>query len=708
MKWKARQADLESISLLQEKYNLNLLTAKILAGREITSPQQVKYYLESDISFIHNPFDFEDMETFCDRLIQSVEEGEKVRIFGDRDVDGITSTALMFTELRDCGLDVSYAVPMGDDPYGVTMDNIDKAISDGISLIITVDCGISCFEEIEYAQSNGIDVMITDHHIPGDILPPARAIINPKIEGCGYPFRDLAGCGVVAKCIWAFRFAQTEFYKEPIMLLHALPGNDTVIIEAAKVENLIVTDRISEEVVPGVLPQESSRLLRFLNCNLPVFVIDEETELIQLKKAFPKAEITLNDLREQFEKYIPAVKGKSLFALSNISKAAVYSNIKSELDTLIGLWGAFVRSSNPKLYKKYVEIMDLVAIGTISDLMPMIDENRIMVKNGLKMLEAGTRLSLIPFLSLQKLIGKRLSTTDVGWQISPAMNASGRLGKPDVCINMLLSEDQHKAFEYAETLVQMNRERQKLGEENWDRLLPKAKKSFEDFGSKFVLLRDKQIPRGITGILSTRLQKTFKAPAMVITQTEDGRSVGSIRSQKGFNCYDFLSKYSDLFDDFGGHDCAGGCTLSPEKVDELTVRISEDIDYMDCPEEEDETIIIDSYLTKDMFDRSLINLVEKFEPYGEMNPSLHFAIEGATLENLSAMTNKQDSGSNHLRMTISYGSTFKWPCVFWSAGQRVGKDFNDGDSVDIIFKVGRNYYHNQENLQLTVLDIRRH
>jgi len=593
MNWKRRQADLESVEKLQERYNLSLVASRILAGREISSPDKVKFFLENDISFTHNPFNFLDMEYFCDRINQAIEDKERIRIYGDRDVDGIASTALLVSELRSYGLDVSYTVPMGDAPYGVTRENIDKAIEDQISLAITVDCGISCFEEIDYAQKNGIDVIVTDHHIPGEVLPPARGIINPKIEGCGYPFRDLAGCGVVAKCIWALRFSQTEFYKEPIILLHAIPGTEnTVVIEAAKIENLIVTDRISEEVVPGVLPAESSRLIRFLNCSTPIFVLDVETEMIQMKKAFPKAEIHLMELRPQFEKYIPTVKDKSLFALNSVSRFALYSDVKSELDTLIGLWGAFVRSSCPELYKEYNKIMDLVAIGTISDLMPMTDENRIMVKTGLKMLESSSRLSLIPFMSIQKLLGKKLTTNDIGWQISPAMNASGRLGKPDICINMLLSEDQHEAFEYAQQLISLNKERQKLGEEHWNRLLPEAKRSFESFGSKFVLLNDNKIPRGITGIISTRLQKTFKVPAFVLTQTADGRSVGSIRSTKGFNCHDFLLKYSDLFDDFGGHDCAGGCTLDPDKTNELAARISEDVDYMDCPEDEDELEMI--------------------------------------------------------------------------------------------------------------------
>ncbi len=708
MKWKIRQAAYEDIKALQDRFALNLVSAKILAGRGICAPQDARFWLESDISFLHNPFLFEDMEFFCDRILQAVEDKEKVRVFGDRDVDGITSTALLVTELRQMGLDASYTVPMGDDPYGMTMESVKQAIDENVTLAITVDCGISCIAEIDYAQRNGLDVLVTDHHIPGSNLPPASAIIDPKVVGCGYPFESLAGVGVVAKCIWAIRFSQSRFYRSPIILLHAYPGNGTVIIEAARIENLLVSERVTEEVVPGILPEQNSRLVKFLSSETPIYVLDREEEMIQLKKAFPKAEIYTAELRAEFEKALPNVRGRSLFALSQISRFALYTQIRSELDTLIGLFGAYVRSTTAMLYKDYQSLMDLVAIGTISDLMPMKDENRILVKAGLKVLETKPRDSLRPFLAMQNLLGRRLSTTDIGWQVSPLLNASGRLGRPNEAIDMILSTDQVQALEHAQELVKLNKERQRLGEEAWNRLQGKAKKSYEQFGTKLVLVNDTSIARGITGIIATRLLKTFRCPAIVITATEDGRAIGSMRSAAGFNCHDFLSNYADLFDDFGGHAQAGGFSLDPSKVDELCIRISEDADYMDCPDfENDETVEIDAILTKDDMRETLMQTVERFEPYGEQCEPLAFLIEGARIESITAMQNQKDPAHAHLRVTISYGS-LQWPCVFWSAGQRVGSDFSEGEIVDVVFKMGRNYYKNQELVQLTVMDMRRH
>ena len=708
MKWKTRQAAFDDIKALVDRFGLDLLSARILAGRGICTPESAKFYLESDISFLHNPFLFEDMESFCDRILQAVEDGEKVRVFGDRDVDGITSTALLVSELRSMGLDTTYAVPMGDEPYGMTVDSVRQAIDDGVTLAITVDCGISCVTEIDYAQTHGLDVLVTDHHIAGEELPPASAIIDPKVPGCGYPFEFLAGVGVAAKCIWAIRFAQSRFYNSPIMLLHAYPGNGTVVIEAAKINNMEVTDRIAEEVVPGILPEENSRLLKFLSCGVPIYVLDMAEELSQLKKAFPKADIYMSDLRPEFEKQLPPVKGRSLFALNQVSRFARYTQVRSELDTLIGLFGAYVRACSPMLYKDYLNLMDLVAIGTVSDLMPMTDENRILVKAGLKVLETSPRDSMRPFLAMQNLLGKKLTTTDIGWQISPLMNASGRLGKPDTAIEMLLSTDQIHALESAQKLSILNKERQKLGEEAWSRLQGKAKKSYEQFSTKLVMVYDANIARGITGIIATRLLKTFKCPSMVITQTDDSRAIGSMRSTSGFNCHDFLSNYSDLFEDFGGHAQAGGFSLDPKKIDELCIRISEDIDYMDCPEaEEEEAIEIDAVLRPEEFNQNTIKVIERFEPYGEQSGPIEFLIEGARIESITAMPNSKDPAQAHLRVTLSYGS-HQWPGVFWSAGPRVGRDFDEGDIVDVVFRMGRNYYKNQELIQLTLQDIRRH
>jgi len=197
--WKKEQISVEQVRRLNEVYGLDFITASLLARRGIVNPEQVKFYLETDVAYLHNPFLFTDMDTFVDRIVQAREEQEKVCIFGDRDVDGITSTVLLKQELDAMGIETLYRLPEGDEPYGLTLSGIDEAFANGVTLAITVDCGISNIEEVAYAASLGMDVLITDHHFAGDVLPDAIAIINPKLEESGYPFKLLAGGGVVAK-----------------------------------------------------------------------------------------------------------------------------------------------------------------------------------------------------------------------------------------------------------------------------------------------------------------------------------------------------------------------------------------------------------------------------------------------------------------------------------------------------------------------------
>ena len=252
MKWNKPTIDRDQVRALSSRYEIDLLTASIMVRRGITGSEDILFFLENDIRFLHNPFLFVDMDLTVRRLNQAIEEGERAVIFGDRDVDGITSTILLYETLSEKGVDVSWRLPEGDDPYGLTEKAVLDARESGATLIITVDCGISNFAEISLAAENGIDTLVFDHHNPHENLPPAYAIINPKMEDSGYPFRDLAGCGVVAKVIWALEFSRTRFFDQPVCLLNIIPGNDTYILELMKVENMEIVDRTVENIAPGI------------------------------------------------------------------------------------------------------------------------------------------------------------------------------------------------------------------------------------------------------------------------------------------------------------------------------------------------------------------------------------------------------------------------------------------------------------------------
>ncbi|MFA7672069.1 MAG: single-stranded-DNA-specific exonuclease RecJ [Sphaerochaetaceae bacterium] len=707
-KWHKEPVAVDLLRKLNETYQVDYITASMLVRREITDASQIMFVLESDLSYLHNPFLFNEMEIFIERILEAKEAKERICVFGDRDVDGITSTVLLVEELHKFGFETFWRLPEGDEPYGLTKKALDEISLSKVSLVITVDCGISNFAEIEYAKSLGIDVLITDHHIASEELPDAVAIINPKIEESGYPFAHLAGCGVVAKCIWALRFSQTEFYQESFILLHATLGstkvnNETIIIEAVKIKNLVETERIVEEVIPLALGVHQSRIINFLDCNLPILALDIEIEKKLLKRAFGKhIDIELGELRPKLEDCFPHLKEKSLFSLKQISKSIRYKQKPTELDVLISLFNSFVYRSQKNLSVEYREILDLVALGTIGDLMPMVDENRLLVKVGLQEVSEAKRRGLFSLLLKQNLIGKKLSTNDIGWYVTPIINSSGRMGKPEIGVKLLLAVDEAEVEGYSNQLIELNKQRQSEGEALWERLLPKAHASFEDFEKKFLIVKDKNISRGLTGVMAARLLRQFNVPSLVVAQIESERITGSIRSNDYFNVRDFLYQFDDLLLDYGGHRCAGGFSMETKYLQQFLKRVQQTITVLESYEEQEKPISIDAELTRDYMRPELINIVEIFEPFGEGNPPLHFLIKGAKIGDIQLLNRSKGEGPGHIKLEVVFGE-HRWPALYWNGSDEVLDNFVVGDEINLVFRLGRNYFRNIHTLQLTIV-----
>ena len=253
----------DTVRRICEKYKVSFLCANIFARRGITTGDEIKFYLESGLNYLHSPFYFTDMEEAVERILSAQEEKESIAIFGDRDADGITSTALLAKELRSMDIEVFTHLPQGDDPYGLTMNAVAAIREEGASLVITVDCGISCNAEIDALNQAGIDVIVVDHHIAGEELPDALALINPKVASSGYPFEHLAGCAVTSKLIWALRFASTPLYRSRVILLHSQPGpgeDTTTIVQA--VELYFVIDDASLACELKSMAEDTNKVLR--------------------------------------------------------------------------------------------------------------------------------------------------------------------------------------------------------------------------------------------------------------------------------------------------------------------------------------------------------------------------------------------------------------------------------------------------------------
>jgi single-stranded-DNA-specific exonuclease len=705
MIWNKKTVGRDIVKELTGRYGCDALTASILARRNIIEGEELLFYLEDDLRYLHNPFLFNAMEDAVDRVLDAKEEGEKVLIFGDRDVDGITSTTLLYQALTDIGLDVSWRVPSGNDPYGLTIAAVDEHAAVSGTLIITVDCGISCVAEVAHANELGIDVIVLDHHNAQDTVPEATAIINPKMSDSGYPFRDLAGCAVVWKFINALRFGLLELYKQQICLLNVRPANEAYIVEAVKIVNMTEVDRISETIVPGMVSITQTRLLPFLQ-GQQIFVWDAPMQLAQLAKIFGKGvEFNFLDIAPEVSKVIPAVRDMSLLRLKDLSKIARYQDKPvTELEGFLNIFISFVQKRNSIFGKRESEELQLVALGTLADLMPLRNENRILVKKGLAAINATPRPGLAELLARQNLAGKKIGTSDLSWQISPAINATGRMGKPEVAVNLFLSANQAERNKLSGEMIQMNTDRKQMGSDSWTIVEPLAKESLERYHSNLVLAASAEIHRGVTGIMANRLASCFHVPAIVICFMEDGTAVGSMRSARGLNLECLLDPCADLFIDHGGHAFAAGFSFQKENLDEFLARIgrlSEDLKFPDTGDGEE--IDIDAELPHEYLTPALLELADHFEPYGEGNDQLVFMAKGLRILTADIMgkTEKQ-----HLKLTFDCGK-YKWPAIFWQSADRLNRDFSIGDSVDAVFQVNRNTFNGAEIPQMILQDVQR-
>ena len=697
MEYELKESSPELVTSLMEKFGLDSLSATILARRGAEEKDMV-WFFEEDIVFQHSPFLFLDSLDAVERIEEAIEGGENIAVYGDRDCDGITSTAILVKELKRMGAgNLSYRLPLGDEPYGLTDELVDEFIKNGITLLITVDNGISALNQIRALRNNGIDTIVLDHHLPGDEFPPAYAILDPKVEGSGYPFSDPAACLVAFKTMYALRFLRSPLYGSECILLHASPENESVRIDAYRLENLEVTSRISEVIsLSSGYDISRSSLLKFLSCSLPVIVLDRDVELKLLRKAFGnKVDIVLEELRPRIEKLIPRIKGKSLYDLSLVSRVVRYSDGNSEMETLLSLFRSYSLYGTKGLMDGLDELVQLVAIGTIADMMKLENENRLFVKMGLKRMSQKPLKSLSYILSKLGLFGRNIHARDISYNLSPLINSSGRMGKPDVALSLLLSDDEGDIERISEELIALNKERQRSTDESISLTEEIAESSYEHFAHRFLIVSDPSIPRGLTGNLASRFLNKFKVPSVVLAYTEDGKMVASIRSGKNFNAKEFLSLFSSHFLYYGGHGAAAGFTIEKDEYPKFLSSL-EDVVYTYEEGGEDEHLVIDSILPERMLSDSLWSIRERFEPFGQGNPPLLFLLENVRIREIYPNRN----GASYLRFSVEANDEI-WPCVFWENDKSEGY-FKPQEMVDLVFSPEINYYKGIDHKQLMI------
>ena len=715
MEWRKKNLAPEDVKALAEKYGCDLLYASILLRRGIYSGEEIRFFLEDDLRHLRNPFDLPGMEDAVERILLAKEEGEKILVFGDRDADGITGTVLLSDFLRRNDFDVTYwDFPNKDEPYGLSVSAIEKFAANYGTLIITVDCGISNRKEIERAAELGVSVVVTDHHNIPEILPDADAIVNPKIPG-RYLFKELSGCAVVYKLVSALKFAmKSEVYGEPICLLNARPGNDTIIIEIAKLRNLCLIDTLVETIVPGMVHINSTRLPEFLS-GQEILCWDLSIQQKLLREAFGKtAEINMLDIAPPISKFIPQTQGKSLIRLKELSTLGRYSeSVLSELDVLVNIFISFVQKKETFFNEEDFEYLQLAAMGTVADIMPLLDENRLIVRKGIEAMQKKPRPGISELLFKLNLAGHHLSAEDLSWNLGPAINATGRMGEADKAFSLLLAETPAEREALANNVIALYEERKLKVEELYRKAEPEAYKSLSEYSGTLALFSGENILPGLMGLIANRLSDRFKTPSLAASVNGD-RIKGSLRSAGDYDLNYLLEQCADLFLRYGGHDFAAGFDMEKSNWGLLLKRLKtiaatielkppEDILEIDAEiplsflsREEDDPKVSGK---KDLY---LLQLSDRFEPYGEKNRPLSFLSRGLKITDIILMGKDE---LKHVKLTLDTGK-FKWPAIYWNAVEKVKVDFDKGDTIDLVYTVGRNWFNGNITPQMIVKDLR--
>jgi len=705
--WSKTPVTSSQIQPLCSKYNIDQILASIFVRRGITEGKDILYYIEDDIRFQNEPFMLPNMEDAVERILQAMEENEKILIFGDSDVDGVTSTAILYGYLKKAGADVQWRLPMDDDAYGLSIAAVDDFAKQEGTLIITVDCGISNNVEVDHANELGIDVIITDHHNPPENLPDAIVVIDPKLPESEYPFKDISGAAVAYKLVSALRYATTDFYNSELCILELTENTaeNCIYVDCTKIKNNVRIKTLHEVITPGKTSIYDLKLPYFLQGQL-IYTWDISYTKNILKSVFGSGiEFNLNDLRQMICTAYPSLKTKSAQDLTELSVIGKYiDEEKSVINSLYNLYVSFckrtINTKHPEFVTDEKYDLQLVGLAALADIMPMKNENRTFVKNGLLSMKKDRPCKgLAELFAKLKINCEIITSTDLSWSVIPSLNAAGRLGQPDVALKLLLSESGEERQLLADKIIELNEERKNLVQNTVFQVHDKAQNSVTEHQNKLCVVVDETIHQGLTGLFAAKLMSDFGVPAIAVTFNDD-ICIGSIRSNRNFIATDYLDTFGDFFINHGGHNAAAGFSFKREKLDEFLTKIRLSLPRINLSEEET-SVNIDAELPVSFLKPEVFSLLETFEPYGNENEELIFFSKQVKLLDATKVGKKDPM---HLKMNFECGK-YKFPGMFWSQGDRLNKDIKPGNSYDILFTMNKNYFNGMSINQLIIKEI---
>ena len=362
------------------------------------------------------------------------------------------------------------------------------------------------------------------------------------------------------------------------------------------------------------------------------------------------------------------------------------------------------KTATPDNQKKTQADLQLVMLAALADIMPLHNENRILVRQGLAALNGGEVIpGLRELLARLNMLGKRITSTDISWNVVPVLNAAGRLGRSELAVELFLSETSQQRDTIAEQIIQLNKDRRQLGTDAWGYVEKQAYESFEKYNKKLVVVVEPRIHRGISGILAAQLVKVFEVPSIAITILEDGTAVGSVRSTRGFDVTPMLDSCGELFLNHGGHNYAAGFSLNKENLDALLQHFLEYTAVIELEDNQDSTLQTDTEIPHDYLTPNLLKTIDLFEPYGEGNPQLLFFSRKLKIVGADIIGKGE---KKHLKLVLA-GGKHKWPALFWNEAERLGRDFALGDTIDVVYRLERNLFNGMETAQMIVQEVER-
>ncbi|MBR3654922.1 MAG: single-stranded-DNA-specific exonuclease RecJ [Elusimicrobia bacterium] len=652
-KWILQDIDKKFLYQLQEQTGLPEVTLKVLLSRGFNTVEAINNFVCPKKEELFNPFLFKDMYKAVLRIKQSIENQEKILIYADRDVDGITSLTILYNTIVTLGGNVVWYIP-SDEGYGLSCTVLDKYVQEGVKLIITVDCGISAVTEIDYANSLGMEVIVTDHHEPPqDGLPKAYCVVDPKTDSCEYPFKELAGCGVSFKVSQALMQTYGKYFDKEIIVLAC---------EQENVYGLIVLNgNVIKEGKINLSQTDLSEYAKIVT-NDTAYFADNGNKNTELVEAEPK------------------------------------DNIKDFAYEILRQYRKKEFENDGRMLEFFENNIDLVALGSVADIVPLVDENRTLVQSGLAILnkDYSKRFGL-GYIFEEYLKGKKISAKTISWNVAPILNAAGRMGKASVAAELILADDKYNASNFFVELKKLNSDRKELQNENIRQFNILLKQQCDIEKDNILVVSAGNLAHGVTGIVASQMVKLYGKPVILfIEDKQKGEATGACRSIDGFDIVSALDKTKDLLIKFGGHHQAAGLTIEIGKINEFRDRIKQIAQESISKEMVAKKINVDCELKITDVNRNTYKYLTVLEPFGASNSVPIFLLKGVSFEEISIIGQTQE----HLRLKVCKDG-MSIPAVFWGAAKYID-DFGYKDKFDILFNIDLN----RDNVQLIILDVK--